>query len=702
MTEAEDPSRDRLKHHFAQRVIHQARQILEVWQRLQQSEWSASDMAELSEANQRLLRFAERFEQFEHAQLATAIGQSLADVEANRGRLSSVLITDLNRLMQRLSRTGLRHGDRLDQTSLPPLRKPIYIVLQDHERGERLAKQLEFFGLSAQSLDSVNAFHATLAERLPAAVVMDVDFGGVGEGLKLASKMQEGLEQKLPLLFFSHHETDTPTRLAAVRAGGEEFLTGTLEASSLLEKIEILTRVAQYEPYKVLVIDDSRAQATHTERLLNSAGIVTRTLFDPIQTMAELADFQPDLIILDMYMPGCTGTELAKVIRHNDRYVSVPIIYLSAEDDLDKQLDAMSEGGDDFLTKPIDDLQLLSRVRALSKFKLVADELRKREANGRRMGVIDMPATVHSGHSAKVLVIDDNERQAARICNYLQGEHQPITLQQAGGLGAGVATVDLMVVSLSGTNFDGLKLIAHLRTLESTRDLPVLAIVDPHDDAKAIQALDLGASDILIKPLDSEELLARVKTQAKKKRYIDALRMRLDQSMEMAITDQLTGLYNRRYMKKQLDQFVSRANRGGGAVSVVLCDLDRFKRVNDIYGHDVGDEVLKEFGRRIQANLRPGDIACRYGGEEFVVIMPNTTLAMAYSIGDRLREVVEEEPFIVNKGFESLDVTMSGGVATSTPPDEDVMDLIKRADEALYSAKNAGRNRIESATQNVF
>jgi CheY-like chemotaxis protein len=276
MTEPEDPSRDRLKHHFAQRVTHQARQILEVWQRLQQSEWSAADMVELTESNLRLLRFAERFEQLEHVQLAQSIGLALTAVEANRGRLSSSLITELNRLMQRLSRTGLRHGDRLEQTSLPPLRKPIYVMLQDHERSDRLAKQLEFFGLSAVALENVASFHATMAERHPAAIVMDVDFGGAGQGLKLATQVQEGLEFKLPLLFFSHLETDTPTRLAAVRAGGQEFLTGTLEASSLLEKIEVLTCVAQYEPYKVLIIDDSRAQATHTERLLNSAGIVTR------------------------------------------------------------------------------------------------------------------------------------------------------------------------------------------------------------------------------------------------------------------------------------------------------------------------------------------------------------------------------------------------------------------------------------------
>ena len=315
MTEHEDPSRERLKNHFAQRVIHQARQILEIWQRLQGQEWSSPDLTELCDANLRLLRFAERFDQPEHVELARAINEALQSVNANHGRLSSPMITELNRLMQRLSRTGLRQGDRLEQTFLPPLRKPVYILLQDLDRADRLAKQLEFFGLSAQALDSVSTFRRAMAERHPAAIVMDVDFGSTGKGLELAAETQVGLEQKLPLLFFSLHETDTPTRLAAVRAGGQEFLTGTLEASSLMEKIEVLTCVAQYEPYKVLIIDDSKAQALHTERLLNSAGIVTRTLIEPIQAMAELADFQPDLIILDMYMPACTGTELAKVIR---------------------------------------------------------------------------------------------------------------------------------------------------------------------------------------------------------------------------------------------------------------------------------------------------------------------------------------------------------------------------------------------------
>ena len=363
MTEQEDPSRERLKNHFAQRVTHQARQILEIWQRLQTNQWSPAGLAELDDANLRLLRFAERFEQPEHSELARAIDLTLRDMAANQSRLNSPIITELNRLMQRLSRTGLRQGDLAANISLPPLRKPVYILLQDLERADRLARQLEFFELSALAFSSPAGFRLAMTERHPAAIVMDVDFAGAGVGLTLAAEAQIGLEQKLPLLFFSLHEADTPTRLAAVRAGGQGFLTGTLEASSLMEKIEVLTCVAQYEPFKVLIIDDSRAQALHAERLLNGAGIVTRTLIDPIQAMTELAEFQPDLIILDMYMPGCTGTELAKVIRHNDRYVSVPIIYLSAEDDMDKQLDAMSEGGDDFLTKPIQPRHLITTVR---------------------------------------------------------------------------------------------------------------------------------------------------------------------------------------------------------------------------------------------------------------------------------------------------------------------------------------------------
>ncbi|MER1152394.1 diguanylate cyclase GcbA, partial [Pseudomonas aeruginosa] len=162
MTEHDDPTLDRLKHHFAQRVVNQARQVLEVWQRLTRAEWNSDGMEELADATLRLQRYAERFEQAEHAQLAGAIDRTLDVVEANRGRLSSESISELNQLMQRLSRTGLRHGDQLEHTVLPPLRKPVYLALKDRERAERLAQQLEFFGLQALSCETADAFRASM------------------------------------------------------------------------------------------------------------------------------------------------------------------------------------------------------------------------------------------------------------------------------------------------------------------------------------------------------------------------------------------------------------------------------------------------------------------------------------------------------------------------------------------------------------
>ncbi|MET1080639.1 MAG: PleD family two-component system response regulator [Pseudomonas sp.] len=534
MTQQEDPSRDRLKHHFAQRVIHQARQVLEVWQRLQRREWNPADTAELSEASTRLRRYAERFEQAEHAQLAESIGQCLVAIEANRGRLTSDLITELNQLMQRLSRTGLRHSDQFEQTSLPPLRKPVYLALQDHERAGRLAQQLEFFGMAAQVFNSTDGFRAAMVERHPAAILMEVDFAGPGLGLQLAEEIQQGLEQKLPLLFFSHEESSTETRLAAVRAGGQEFFTGTLDASSLLERIEVMTHVSQYEPYKVLIVDDSRAQATHTERVLNSAGIVTSIILEPIQAMAELAEFQPDLIILDMYMPECNGTELAKVIRHNDRYVSVPIIYLSAEDDLDKQLDAMSEGGDDFLTKPIKPRHLIATVR----------------------------------------------NRAARARN----------------------------------------------------------------------------------------LKARM------------------------VRDSLTGLYNHTHILQLLDDARFRARRDELPLTFAMLDIDHFKKVNDTYGHPMGDRVIKSLALFLKQRLRKTDHIGRYGGEEFAVVLPDTTAEAAAKVLDEIRRRFSEINFPAQPA--DLSCTFSCGVA-QLQPGVDIKTLSKQADEALYAAKHGGRNRVD-------
>ncbi len=451
---------------------------------------------------------------------------------------------------------------------------------------------------------------------------------------------------------------------------------------------------------RVLVVDDIEQNRKLLQDKLKNEYFHVVTAVDGQDAIDKALAEEPDVILMDVMMPKLNGVEACRILKMDPRTEHIPIVLVTALNEREDRLRGLGAGADDFLTKPVNDLHLLSRVRALTKYKMVADELRKREASGKRIGVIDVAASARGSEPARILVVDENERQARRICRYLEGLHNPISHSEATQLGISGSMVDLMIVSLSNEKLDGLRLCAYLRSLESTRDLPILVVAEPDDEKRAVRALDLGASDIVIKPIDSEELSARVKTQVRKKRYLDALRARLDQSMELAVTDQLTGLHNRRYMRVQLESFVKRSNMGGMPVSILLCDIVHFKKVNDIHGHSAGDDVLREFGRRLQENIRPMDLACRYGGEEFVVIMPETTQGLAHAAGERIRNLIEEAPFQIGRG-DQLRITMSGGVATVIPPDETLDALLKRADEALYRAKGKGRNMVETEELNV-
>jgi two-component system cell cycle response regulator len=252
---------------------------------------------------------------------------------------------------------------------------------------------------------------------------------------------------------------------------------------------------------------------------------------------------------------------------------------------------------------------------------------------------------------------------------------------------------DLIVVSLGIRTFDGLRLCSHLRSLGEVRNTPILVLVSEGENRKLAQALDMGVNDYLMRPIDRQELMARVKTQLRKKRYADRLRHNVQLSLEMAITDQLTGLHNRRYMARHLDTLMKNAS-DAKPISFLIMDIDYFKSVNDTHGHDVGDEVLREFASRISANVRGIDLACRYGGEEFVVVMPDTDTGFAYSVAERLRQSVETVPFAISRAPHKLNVTASFGIASSTGGKDKSESLLHRADQALYRAKREGRNRV--------
>jgi two-component system cell cycle response regulator len=233
-----------------------------------------------------------------------------------------------------------------------------------------------------------------------------------------------------------------------------------------------------------------------------------------------------------------------------------------------------------------------------------------------------------------------------------------------------------------------------VRSLDRTRGVPILMVAEAEDNARLLRGLEIGVNDYLVRPLDKNELLARVRTQIRKKRYSGRLRDNVQLSMEMAITDALTGLHNRRYMETHLATLVEQAATRGKPLSLLILDIDYFKSINDNHGHDAGDDVLREFATRIRKSIRGIDLACRYGGEEFVIVMPETDMAVASLVAERIRRKVASEGFRIDQGAKSLDVTISIGLSALMATEESGATLLKRADQALYRAKRDGRNRV--------
>ncbi|MBI5939664.1 MAG: PleD family two-component system response regulator [Caulobacterales bacterium] len=446
---------------------------------------------------------------------------------------------------------------------------------------------------------------------------------------------------------------------------------------------------------RILVVDDIEANVKLLEAKLAAEYYEVLTAQDGPTALAIAASESPDIILLDVMMPGMDGFAVCRRLKDDPATRHIPVVLVTALDGRSDRIEGLESGADEFLTKPIDDVMLFARVRSLTRLKQVMDELRAREASGRRIGVIAGAAARLGGTGGRVLVVDDNERQAQRLMTELAIEHRPVmeTDPEKAHLTAR-GPVDLIIVNATARAFDGLRFAATIRSDEATRHLPILAIVDPDERHRLVKALEIGVNDLLTKPLDPQEMAARARTQIRRKRYTDFLRDNLDHSLELAVTDQLTGLHNRRYMEGQLGALVKRATHGGDPVSALMIDIDHFKKINDAFGHDIGDEVLREFAVRLASNVRAIDLPCRYGGEEFTVIMPGARLEDAQRVAERIRLHVAGSPFRVSGGKELLTVTISVGVATTLGEDDTPDLLLKRADEAVYEAKAAGRNRV--------
>jgi two-component system cell cycle response regulator len=302
--------------------------------------------------------------------------------------------------------------------------------------------------------------------------------------------------------------------------------------------------------------------------------------------------------------------------------------------------------------------------------------------------------------SKSILIIDDSENVREQIAMELRSVALFERILQAGdGIEAFKlllsTPIDLIICDLEMPRIDGFKLLGMITGREELRDIPVIMLTGHGNRELKIRLLGQGASDYVTKPFDAGELIARVKVQLKIKNLQDELKRSNDMLRQLSITDPLTLLYNRRYTTDMLVKELQRAERKGSHLSLVMLDIDFFKRVNDQYGHLIGDQILVAVAGLSRIGLRSYDFAARYGGEEFVLILPETAHEDALLIAERLRARVEMHLF--TGSLKSLKITVSMGVATY-PTDfiGTVEDLIREADEALFRAKKAGRNLVYS------
>ena len=452
---------------------------------------------------------------------------------------------------------------------------------------------------------------------------------------------------------------------------------------------------------RVLVVDDVEINVKLLEAKLASEYFHVVTAGDGVAALAQARRERPDIVLLDIMMPLMDGFEVCRRLKADPTTSDIPVVMITALSDSANRVRGLEAGADDFLTKPVSDIALFARVRSLVRLKRMTDEWRLREETyGRLAALADGEAKASEDtRPARIIVFEDRPLSAQRILETLSGHSVVHAASSVEAETTAATGADLLVLALSEKE-DTLRLVAELRATEATRSVPILLIGEVEELARLAKGLDLGATDYLVRPLDRNELVARVRTQIRRKRLQERLRDTYQRSLSMALTDSLTGLYNRRYLTAHLEGLMARATAGAEGPALLAIDIDRFKSINDSYGHPGGDAVLCEISQRIARNIRPFDLVARYGGEEFVVVMPETPIAVAEAVAERLRLAIANEPFVSPEMPAGIQVTISIGAAATLPGGDDTSaSLLKRADDALYSAKRMGRNRVMAAPE---
>ncbi|PWE29280.1 diguanylate cyclase response regulator [Maritimibacter sp. 55A14] len=452
---------------------------------------------------------------------------------------------------------------------------------------------------------------------------------------------------------------------------------------------------------RILIVDDVATNRIVLKAKLAGAFYDVLLAEDGARALALARREAPDLILLDATMPGSDGFATCERLRADRATRHIPVILLTGRDDRGARLRALQAGADDVLSRPVSDRLLLARLRSLLRDKSAADELCARAQTCRALGLED--ASAAPPRIANVLVVCNDPGCARSRANALglrlDARVAAAEARDVLAAGAGGTEPDLLLICMDGAPLGPLRdLLSELRARGTTRDSALVVMLAQDDPGAGAAALDLGANDFVLRSAAPEELALRLRNQLRRKHYVDRLRASVRDGLRLAATDPLTGLSTRRYALSRLDRMTSQAAEYGRRFAVLLLDIDRFKRINDRFGHAAGDAVLAEVAARLRATLRRDALLARYGGEEFLAALPDTTLPAARLAAERMRRAIARKPFQIGAGLPLLNVTLSVGVVLSESDPCPVAALIEVADGALYASKAGGRNQVRCGT----
>lgn len=451
---------------------------------------------------------------------------------------------------------------------------------------------------------------------------------------------------------------------------------------------------------KILIVDDVATNRIVYKVKLGAACYAPILASDGQSCLDLARSEKPDLILLDLVLPDMIGTEVLQRLRADPVTAAIPVVVFSAEVDAAARLAALAAGADDFLTKSVDDQTLMARLRNLLRGREALAELESGAAPIRALGFAEPVAPFQL--PGTIALVTHRPETALRwrrdLGAQLPDKMLMLTREAALSDAPLVPMPDVYVIESDlAETMGGLRLMSELRSRTQTRHAAICIVKTGTAAGEAAMAFDLGANDVVDAGVDPREFSLRIARLMVRKREADKLRASVRDGLRLAVIDPLTGLFNRRYAVSQLSDIAAQAQITHNPFAVMVVDLDRFKDVNDRFGHPAGDAVLTEVARRMAMNVRAGDLLARIGGEEFLIALPDTDLSKASRIAQRLCRAVQEMPFPI-PGFAPLDLTASIGLAVcetgKTWGEDPVSDVIDRADRALLVAKSAGRNQV--------